>query len=175
MFDKLIDFILSQIRSIIPIVILFQYENGVRYRYGKYIKTLTPGIYFKIPYLETILHESIVDTTIMLPPQSIRIKGNKEIVVRASIGFSITDIGKYYNKVTDTKSAISDLGCMILRGVCIQNTRMAIECIEFGDELEEQLQEMVDIYGIKINFFRLVESTECSSYKLFNEQVRLES
>jgi len=170
MFDKLFDFIISQINKIVPVVIIFQYEGGARYRFGKYVKTLTPGIYFKIPYLDTILHEGYVDTTILLPALSIN-----GLVVRASIGYRMSDMGKYYNNVCDTKSAISDLGCVVLRQSCLINTKDDMDNLEYGDYLLEQLQARVDEYGITINFFELIELTESRSYKLFNETVRLES
>lgn len=170
MFDKLFDFIIGQINKIVPIVILFQYENGVRYRFGKYIKTLGPGIYFKIPYLETILHEGTVDSTILLPALSIN-----SLVIRASIGYKIMHIGDYYNNVTDTKSALSDLGCVILRQGCLNNNKDFINNLNFGLVLRKVLQKEVKGYGIKVNYFEIVELSESRSYKLFNETVKLES
>lgn len=170
MFDKLFDFIISQINKIVPIVIIYQYQNGVRYRFGKYIRTLSPGIYFKIPYLETILHEGSVDSTILLPALSIN-----SLVIRASIGYKIIDMGKYYNSVTDTKSALSDLGCVVLRQSCLNNSKEVINGLIFGTALCKVLQKEIKNYGIKVNYFEIVELSESRSYKLFNEAVRLES
>jgi len=170
MVDKLIDFILNQIKNIIPFTIILQFNNGVKYRFGKYVRTLTPGIYFKFPYLETILQENSVDTTILLPALSI-----DNLVLRASIGYKIRDMGKYYNNVYDTKSAISDLGCVVLRLACIVNDKSVINDVDFGGYLCKLLQKEVNPYGIKIKFFELIEFSESRSYKLFNENVRLES
>lgn len=170
MLDKLIEFILNQINNIVPFTIIFQFNNGARYRFGKYVRTLHPGIYFKIPYFEKILQENSVDTTILLPALSIN-----KLVVRASIGYRIDDMGKYYNNVCDTKSAISDIGCIILHEYCILNDKEYLNRIGFGDELKASLQDQVNNYGIKINFFELVEISESRSFKLFNESVRLES
>lgn len=168
--DRIFDFLISQINKIVPIVIIYQYENGARYRNGKYVRTLMPGLFFKIPYLETILHESAVDTTILLPALSIN-----KLVIRATIGWKIIDMGKYYNNVCDTKSALSDVGCMILRQSCLLNSKEVIDNIAFGAVLSKLLQKEVKNYGIKINFFEIVELSESRSYKLFNENVRLES
>lgn len=169
-FDKIFDFLISQINKICPIVLVYQYEMGVRYFNGKYKKTLTPGIYFKIPYLGTILHESAVDTTILLPALSIN-----NLVIRASIGYKIFDMGKYYNNVCDTKSAVSDIGCVLLRQSCLSYTKDTINNIAFGLVLCKSLQKEIKNYGIKINYFEIVELSESKSYKLFNEMVRLES
>lgn len=175
MFDKLIDFILKQITYIIPFVIIFQFNKGVRYRFGKFKSELEPGFYLKIPYLDTVLQTQAVDTTILLPTQSIRSKDRKEIVVRATVGYKIKNMAYYYNRVYDSKSAVSDISCMLLRGMCVQNTRNNIETIEFGEALKNQLQETIEGYGITVNFFQLTECTECNSYKLFNEKIKLES
>jgi len=170
MLDKLIQFILDQIVHIVPLTIILQFNNGVKYRFGKYVKTLKPGIYFKFPYLERILQEQAVDTTILLPAISVN-----NYVARGSIGYKITDMGKYYNKVYNTKSALSDLGCVILRLACMVNERDVIVQEDFGDYLRQLLQKEVRNYGIKINFFELAEFTDSRSYKLFNENIQLES
>lgn len=170
MVDKLIEFILNQINHIIPVAIILQFNGGVKYRFGKYVRTLKPGIYLKFPYIERILQENCVDTTILLPALSVN-----NFVIRASIGYKISDMGKYYNKVFDTKSAISDIGCVILRLACLVNDKEVINAEDFGSYLQRLLQKEVTGYGIKINFFELVEFSESRSYKLFNENVRLES
>jgi regulator of protease activity HflC (stomatin/prohibitin superfamily) len=159
MFDKLIDFILNQIENIIPCTIVFQFNNGVHYRFGKYLRTLPPGFYFKIPYLDKILQCNIVDTTILTPALSIN-----KLVVRASVGYCIKDINKYYNKVFDSKSAISDISCVTLRLYCEVNQLHDMRHPDFGQYLKKLLQKEVTKYGIKVNFFEIVELTESRSY-----------
>jgi len=119
--------------------------------------------------------ESAVDTTLLLPAQSVVTQDNKAVVLRGSVGYRITDIGKYFNNVYDTKSAISDNACLMIRQVCSIKTFEDIKDIDLGVSFRKLLQKQVTPYGIKINFVGLVDITESRSYRLFNENIKLES
>lgn len=171
MFDKLIDFVLNQINNIIPFVIIFTFQNGVKYRFGKYTKTLKPGIHFKLPYIDTILHENTVDTTMLLPAQSIITDDKIEVVTKATVGYAIYDISKFYNNVYDSKSALSDRSCVIIRNTIASNSLedILLDPLGFNDVLTEQVQKEVDDYGIRVNFVALVDFTRSRSFRFFNE------
>lgn len=175
MFDKLISFILDQIQFALPIYFVYQYHRGCRYRGGKFIEELQPGIHLKIPWFDRILVESYVDTTILLPAQSIITKDGKGIVVRGTIGYKIVSVSKYFNNVYDTKSAISDNGCLVIRQLFAINTFEDAKDVGYGVILKKLLQREVRNYGIKINFFGLIDISESRSYRLFNENIKLES
>lgn len=175
MFDKLIDFILNQIKNITPYVIIYQFQNGVKYTFGKKSKVLKPGIHLKLPYIHTVLQDNIVDTTMVLPAQSIITLDCKELIVKGVVGYAIKDIEKYYNNVYDTRSAISDRTCIIIRNTLSVNDFET--CLTnvggINEALTEDVQEEVEQYGIKINFVALTDLTESPSFRMFNETLTL--
>jgi membrane protease subunit HflC len=175
MFDKLIDFILNQIKNIIPFVIIFQFQNGVRYTFGRKSKVLKPGIHFKFPYVQTVLSDNVVDTTMVLPAQSVITSDGKELIVKGVVGFSIENIEDFYNKVYDTRSAISDKTCIIIRNtISVNEFETCITNVGgINDALTEDTQSEVAQYGIKINFVALIDLTESPSFRLFNETLQL--
>jgi regulator of protease activity HflC (stomatin/prohibitin superfamily) len=173
MFDRLIDFILSQITHLVPIATIHEYQGGVMYRFGRYRRSLTPGWYFKFPYINTYARDTVVDTTILLPAQSVTTKDRKLIVVKGSVGFRITDFSLYFNKVYDTKSAISDRCCVLIKDLAVINTAAMIRSDKFDITLTQLLQEQVDQYGIDIQYAALIDITESTSYRLFNEKAEL--
>ena len=176
MFDKLIDFVLQQINNIIPFAIIFQFQKGVKYTLGKYIKVLDPGIHWKTPYIDIILKDNVVDTTMLLPSQSITTQDAKEVIVRATVGFYVKDIAAFFNSVYDTRSALADRTCVVIKRVIIDNTLQ--ECREYSDAIDKliakEVQKNVKKYGIKINFIALTDMTNSRSLRLFNESVKLD-
>jgi len=171
MFDKLIDFIINQINNIIPLVIILKFQKGVRYTFGKHSKILNPGIHFKFSYLQTVLRDNIVDTTTSLPAQSVITIDKKEVVVKSVIGYRISNIDKFFNKVYDTKSAILDITSAEIKDSVNANKYNDIckDPINFGELLKNEVQKKVGKYGIHINFISLTDFTVCSSFRLFNE------
>lgn len=92
MFDKLIDFLIEMIDKLMPVFVINQFDAGVLLRRGIYVKTLSGGIYFKIPFLDEVCSHSIVPTTEALPPQSLTTKDGKSIVVSGVIKYEVSDI-----------------------------------------------------------------------------------
>src|SRR3972149_1822799 len=103
--DRLIDFILGQLQKIIPIVVVHQYQNAALYTYGRYTKILKPGWHFKFPYINTVAFENVIDTTILLPAQSVRSVNGEEFIIRGVVGYKVIKVDKYFNNVYDVKSA----------------------------------------------------------------------
>ena len=181
--DKLIDFLLNQLHSLLPFRFIYQNHNGVQYRAGRFIKVCKPGFRWKIPWIEEILTEYVTDTTLLLPTQTIPCK-DSELVIRGCVGYKITDVGDYFNNVSDTKSAISDNAYKIIRHTLSDLNYEEIKKSEFIQEdvaydieiiLKSLLQEEIKHYGVTINFVSLVEISKTRSYKIWNENIRLES
>jgi regulator of protease activity HflC (stomatin/prohibitin superfamily) len=173
---NIIDFIMSQINNLIPFVFVLQFQKGVRYRMGKFNKVLEPGPHWKIPYLETVLKDSIVDTTILLPVQSVITEDRMEVVVSATVGYMVKDIAVFYNNVYDTRSALSDKTMVVIRDTIAANSFDTIisDPVTFNLWLKKLAQKDVKKYGIHVNFVSLVNFTKARSYRLFNETIKLE-
>lgn len=173
MFDKLIDFLLKQIDNIIPVVFIFQFEQGVKYQFGKYVCILNPGLHFKIPYINIILKEQITDTTMTLAAQSVHTEDGIEVIVKAAIGYKISNIAWYFNNVYDVKSAIADNASIAVRRTISANEYDFCKdnIIGLDETIAEVLQESVTQYGVKINFIGITDLTNSRSYRLFNEVV----
>lgn len=169
MLDKLFEFLKSQINNILPFTVVYQYNKAVRLRFGKFNQVLEPGFYWKIPYIDTIISEQSVDTTMLLPAQSVITKDRKEIVVKGCIGYKIDNIGKFICNVWDTRGALADKTCSIIKETI--SFCDFIDCM--GNNLDyvltKTISKQVKKYGIKINFVSLVDITESKSIRLFNE------
>jgi regulator of protease activity HflC (stomatin/prohibitin superfamily) len=173
MFDKLIDFIINQINNIIPCYIVYEYMNGVRFRFGKLHGTLAPGLHFKIPYVDTMMRDNTVDTTMLLPAQSVITKDGKELIVKGSIGYKIFDVAKFFCNVYDTRSALSDRTCVIIRAVISECTFEQVKDVNIDAVFLKLAKKAVKDYGIEVQYVSLIDITNSRSYRLFNENIPL--
>jgi len=78
MFDKLIDFLLETLDKVLPFFIVNQYDEAVLLRRGLFHKQFKGGIYFKIPFLDEVISQTVVTTTMQLPAQSLYTKDKKQ-------------------------------------------------------------------------------------------------
>ena len=119
MLDSLIQWLTSIIEHISPFVIVKQYENGIQLRFGKYMRSLNPGLYIKIPFIDEILTQHVVLTTLSLPAQSLVTSDNKNIVVEAMVKYKITDAQIFLLEVYDSVDAVSDISQGIIKELII--------------------------------------------------------
>lgn len=172
--DKLIDFIIAQLQHLIPIYFVYEYQLGIRFWCGKFQKVISPGIWFKIPYFNTMMRENTVDTTMLLLSQSVITKDGIELVVQGSVGYKIVDIKKFFLQVYDVKSAIRDKSMVIIRDIVAESQFDFVRDIDLSELLQTLVQKEVDDYGIGINFVSLVSITQSSSVRLMNETINVE-
>lgn len=111
MFDRLIDLLISGWDHFKPIIFILQYEEGVMYRAGRFIKPLKPGWHFKIPFLDDYHVENVKADTMSIIPVTITTLDNKTITVGCEFDFFIDDIVKAVVETNDWRSNLHDM-CM---------------------------------------------------------------
>ena len=100
------------------IIIVSERENIIVERLGKYQRTLTPGIYFLIPFIDFAaykqeMREQVVD----IPSQSVITKDNIQVEID----------GLLYMKVMDPKKASYGIGNYLAASINLAQTTMRSE------------------------------------------------
>lgn len=65
MLDKFIDLLISLFNDIKPIVFVLEYKKGVMFRAGRFLKILEPGWHFRIPFVDSVYMENVVNKTML--------------------------------------------------------------------------------------------------------------
>lgn len=122
------------------IIIVSERENVIIERLGKYQRTLTPGIYFLIPFFDTAaykqeMREQVVD----IPSQSVITKDNIQVEID----------GLLYIKVMDAKKASYGIGNYLAASVNLAQTTMRSEVgkITLGEIFSERDAVNANIIG----------------------------
>lgn len=142
------------------IKIVPQSENWLIERLGKYNRKLEAGLHLTIPFFESIRYKVQIQER-QLPPKPINAitQDNVTIEISLAVLYRITDASKTMYRIADVDAAIltivngtvrSVLGKTDLDGV--QSNRR-----QLANEIESELQEVSDEWGIKLTRVEITE------------------
>lgn len=168
MFDKLIDFLIDMIDKFMPVFIVNQFDKAVLLRRGLYVKTLDGGIYFKIPFIDEVLTQTYVTTTMPLPAQSLTTKDGKSVVVKAIIKYNVFDVKILLLETWDAVDAISDITQGIIKDVILSSDMKDINA-ETDNAVTIKSRREAKKWGIEVEKVTFTNIGEIRSIRLFNE------
>lgn len=150
-FGALLLFALFTITSAIKI--LREYERGVIFRLGRYLKVKGPGLIILIPGIDKMVKTSLRTVAMDVPPQDVITRDNVSIKVNAVIYFRVVAPEKAIIQVEDYLYATSQLSQTTLRAIMGQSE--LDEILSARDKINFHLQSVIDkqsdAWGIKVS------------------------
>ena len=139
-------FLLSGIR------VIFEYKRAIKFRFGKYIKTLEPGFRWIIPIVETINIVDIRVITINIDSQEVMTEDNVPSSIDGVVFFKINDPEKAVLEVEEYKFAITQLAQAALRDVCgkVELDTILSKREEMGKNIKAIVENETSEWGIII-------------------------
>lgn len=107
--EKLIDFLVGSWNRLSPLEIIEAYNRGVVLRFGKYNRTLEPGIWWKWPVVEDVVSVLSCVTTMPLPAQTLTTKDDIGVVVAAIVKYQIAKPEPYVTDIWDQRDVLQDV------------------------------------------------------------------
>jgi len=171
MLDSLIQWLTSIIDHISPFFIVRQYENGIQLRFGKYMRSLDPGLYIKIPFIDEILTQHVVLTTLSLPAQSLVTSDNKNIVVEAMVKYKIIDAQIFLLEVYDSIDAVSDISQGIIKELIMSSTWEQCRDNELDNSITKKVRNELKKFGVYVDKVTLTSISEIKTFRLINQSI----
>jgi len=139
-------FLLSGIR------IVYEYKRALKFRFGKYIKTLNPGFRWIIPFIETIQIVDIRVITINITSQEVMTEDNVPCSIDGVVFFKINDPEKAVLEVEEFSFAITQLSQAALRDVCgkVELDTILSKREEMGKNIKSIVEIETKEWGIEI-------------------------
>ena len=132
--------------------IVFEYKRALKFRFGKYIKTLQPGFRWIIPIVETILIVDIRVITINVVSQEVMTEDNVPCSIDGVVFFKIDNPEKAVLEVEEYKFAITQLAQAALRDVCgkVELDTILSKREEMGKNIKSIVEQETHEWGIVI-------------------------
>ena len=150
---------------LVGIRIIFEYKRALKFRFGKYIKTLKPGFRWIIPLVETIQIVDIRVITINIVSQEVMTEDNVPCSIDGVVFFKINDPEKAVLEVEEYKFAITQLSQAALRDVCgkVELDTILSKREEMGNNIKQIVEDEtsewgIDIIDVKIKDIQLPEN-----------------
>jgi len=140
-------FLLSGIR------IIYEYKRALKFRFGKYIKTLQPGFRWIIPIIDSIQIVDIRVITINIISQEVMTEDNVPCSIDGVVFFKINDPEKAVLEVEEYKFAITQLAQAALRDVCgkVELDTILSKREEMGKNIKNIVELETREWGIEVN------------------------
>lgn len=132
--------------------IIFEYKRALKFRFGKYIKTLQPGLRWIIPIIETIQIVDIRVITFNIVSQEVMTEDNVPCSIDGVVFFKINDPEKAVLEVEEYKFAITQLSQAALRDVCgkVELDTILSKREEMGKNIKAIVEQETNVWGIEI-------------------------
>jgi len=139
-------FLLSGIR------IIYEYKRAIKFRFGKFTSTLSPGIKWIIPIVETIQIVDIRVITSNIESQEVMTEDNVPCSIDGVVFFKVNDPEKAILEVEQFDYAITQLAQAALRDVCgkVELDTILSKREEMGKNIKDIVEEETKEWGIEI-------------------------
>ncbi len=132
--------------------VVSQFEKGLVERFGKYRKTVDPGLNFIVPFIERLRHVDMREQVVDVPPQEVITKDNVVVTVDAVVYYQATDPVKLKYNVANFIVAATKLAQTNLRNVVgdmdLDDALTSRDTI--NTQLREILDEATDVWGTRV-------------------------
>ncbi|RBP04060.1 SPFH domain-containing protein [Roseiarcus fermentans] len=133
-----------------------QVPQGYNYtveRFGRYHKTLTPGLALIVPYIDTVGRKLIVmEQVIDVPRQEIITKDNAQVTVDGVAFYQVLDVRRAAYEIADLKTALLNLVMTNVRTV--MGSMDLDQLLSHRDEINVRLLTVIDAasepWGLKV-------------------------
>ena len=169
MFDKLIDFLISIGKDLLPYVLVEHTNKAVRLRFGKLQdKVLEAGIHLKLPFFDTIWETTIITQSLDMNPQSICTRNGRNVVVKAIIRYRVEDVKIYLTSISQPHDVLIDTTQGMIREI-IENMRWD-EIYGLDAILTKKVGAFVKRWGIKVERVTLTDLASINSLRIIQNK-----
>ena len=129
-----------------------EYERGIKFRFGKFVKVLNPGWKIVIPIIESYKKVDIRTKAVDVPSQEAITRDNVSVQINAVIYYKLFDASKAILAVEDFYYAVGQLAQTTMRNVVgsVSLDELLAERDKISSEVCNIIDEATDPWGIKV-------------------------
>jgi membrane protease subunit HflC len=171
MFDKFLEFISRFWKDLLPFVIIEQWNSALHLRFGIFRRTLRPGIYFKIPFLDSIIETAVITQSVNLPAQTLTTLDEQGIVLKAIIRYKVSDVKKYLLSVMHANDVLIDTTQGIIRDI-VEVTNWE-DLVDVNRKLTTEVKTYVKRWGIEIEAITITDLGIVKTFRILGDDKKI--
>lgn len=128
------------------------YTYTIEY-FGRYIRTLQPGLSFIIPMIQRVGHKvNMKEQVVDIEPQTVITADNANVTVDGVVFYQIFDAAKSVYEVNDLRRGVLNITMTNLRSVCgsMELDQLLSKRDEIGDRVLTIVDEATNSWGVKV-------------------------
>ena len=168
MLDKLVDLLVRFGRDMLPFVIIEQWNGAVQLRYGKWIRNLSGGIHFKIPFFDSIIECPVITQSVNLPSQTLTTLDDESIVLKSIIRYRVSNIQTYLLGVMHANDVLIDTTQGMIRDVVELTTWD--DLVDVNETITNKVKEYVVRWGIEVEAVTITDLGIVKSFRIFGDE-----
>ena len=168
MLDKLVDLLVRFGRDMLPFVIIEQWNGAVQLRYGKWIRNLSGGIHFKIPFFDSIIECPVITQSVNLPSQTLTTLDDESIVLKSIIRYKVSNIQTYLLGVMHANDVLIDTTQGMIRDVVELTTWD--DLVDVNETITNKVKEYVVRWGIEVEAVTITDLGLVKSFRIFGDE-----
>jgi len=149
-------------------VIVQPWEAGLRVRNGKHIKKLNKGIFFKLPYFDSVYVQEIRLRVREMPMQTLTSKDLKTITLNSAMGYSIADVEKLYQTLYKPEMTLQNIAMSAIADVLHNTNSGDIHPGILETKVLDKLK--ADDYGLNYEYFKITNFAVVKTFRLIQDQ-----
>ena len=149
-------------------IIVQPWQAGIRVRSGKKVKKLAGGIYFRLPYFDSVFIQEVRLRVTEMPMQTLTSKDVQTITLNSSFGYSIVDVEKLYETLYHPERTLQNIAMSEIAMFIWNNKVTDINPKVLQDAVLAKLE--ADDYGIKFQYFKITNFAVVKTFRLIQDQ-----
>ncbi len=174
-FDRIIELLIELRDWFNPLVIIDEFEEAVVLRWGKYNRTLKPGLHWLWPCsIEACLSDTVVRTTSWLDVQSLTTEDGVAINSSLVLVYKIGNIKRWLLEVDDAEDALHDIAYGINEELTEGTLLEDMTSEDFADDLTARVTEEAVNWGGRILAVKFADKSRTKALRLWTGGVETE-
>ena len=167
-FERIWDLLLDIWYWLIPFEVINEYEQAVVLRWGKYNRTVGPGLRWHWPFgIEDILEDTVVRRAEWGDVQSCESKDGKPVNISPIIVYKIGNIKRWTLEVDDASDALLDVAAGIVEDQVKLTNWEDIKTLEFKQRVFNEVYEEGLSWGARVEDVKFADRSRTKALRLW--------
>lgn len=148
-------------------IIIQPWEQGLIVRKGTRVRKVNGGIYFKIPYLDSVYVQETRTRMVQICIQTLTTKDIQTVTLNSAFGYKIIDLQKLYDSLYHPEGTLTNMAMGYVSDFIWSKDLKDITPINIEEFVLEKLNK--ENYGLKFEYFKITNFASVKTFRLIQD------